>query len=191
MKADSVPETGPAEIDMAETAKAETPWDADAVEQLVADHQGSVRAYLRYLGCPSALVDDLAQETFLTLLSARFEIRGDRAASRYLRTIARHLFLKSLRRLDRSAPSFDVDAAESLWARRHGQADGSRYMDALEICLETISGRAKTVLELRYSTGLGRAATAEKLELTESGVHSILVRVRRKLRECVQGRVDA
>ncbi len=31
----------------------------------------------------------------------------------------------------------------------------------------------------------------EELELTESGVHSILVRVRRKLRECVQGRVDA
>ena len=166
-------------------------WDEDAVERLVLVHQGAVRSYLRFLGCPSSSLDDLVQETFLTLLSADFEVHGEAAAGRYLRTIARHLFLKSLRRLDRTPLPLDMDAAEGVWARRYGTTGGSHYMDALRTCLESISGRAKRALEMRYTTGLGRAAMAKKLELTESGVHSILVRVRRKLRQCVEERIEA
>ncbi len=175
----------------ADGAEAVPRWDEEAVERLVVTHQGAVRSYLRYLGCPGALLDDLVQETFLTLLSAQFEVRGEAAAARYLRTIARHLFLKSLRRLDQSPPPLDMEAAENVWARHQGDGGGSRYMDALRSCLDSITGRAKKALEMRYTAGLGRAAMADQLDLTESGVHSILVRVRRKLRQCVEERLEA
>ena len=154
-------------------------------------HQGAVRGYLRYLGCPSSLVDDLAQETFLTLLSAQFEERDEHSTARFLRTIARHLFLKSLRRLDRDPPSLDLDEAESVWVEFQEDEGGAPYLDALRRCLTAIKGRAKAVLELRYTGNLGRAAIAGQLELSESGVHSILVRARRQLRECVERRVEA
>ena len=165
--------------------------DGEAVEALVVTHQGAVRGFLRYLGCPRAHVDALVQETFLTFLSARFEERDDRATARYLRSIARHLFLKSLRRLDRDPPSVDLDAAETVWSEFQEDAGGAPYLDALRRCLTGVTGRTKDALELRYAGNLGRAAIAQRLQLSESGVHSILVRARRRLRECVERRLGA
>lgn len=168
----------------------EGPLDGDAVEALVREHQSAVRGFLRYLGCPSRSVDDIAQETFLTFLSARFEQRSERSTARYLRSIARHLFLKSLRRLDRDPPSLDLDAAEAAWVRYHEDERGP-YLEALRGCLAGLKGKAQRALKLRYDSDLGQADIAQRLELSESGVHSLLVRARRKLRECVEGKLGA
>ncbi|MEM9802532.1 MAG: sigma-70 family RNA polymerase sigma factor [Planctomycetota bacterium] len=165
--------------------------DGESVERLVLAHQGPLRAFLRYLGCPSGVVDDLVQETFLTFLSAEFEVRDERSTARYLRTIARHLFLKSLRRLDRDPPQLDLEAADDVWAEFQEDAGGVPYLDALRRCLHGVQGRARVALDLRYSDNLGRAAIARQLKITESGVHSILVRARRRLRECVERRLRA
>lgn len=161
------------------------------MEQLVLAHQGAVRGFLRYLGCPASLVDDLVQETFLTLLSAQFEERDARSTGRFLCTIARHLFLKSLRRLDRDPPSMDLDEAQLVWTEFQADDGGTPYLDALRRCMTAIKGRAKAVLELRYTANVGHGAIAAQLKLSESGVHSILVRARRQLRECVERRIEA
>lgn len=177
--------------DASPTGSAPGAPDGAAVEALVRAHEGDLRGFLRYLGCPSAEVDDLLQETFLTFLSARFEERDDRSTARFLRSIARHLFLKSLRRRDRQPPSLDLEAAESVWARFQDDGGGAPYLDALRRCLGALQGRAKEALELRYASGMARSAIADRLELSESGVHSILVRARRRLRECVARRTEA
>ena len=95
----------------------EAQWDGASVEVLVRAHQRPLGSYLRYLGAPSGAVDDLVQETFLTFLSSRFEERHDAATARYLRAIARHLFLKSLRRSDRDPPEVNLERAEALWVK--------------------------------------------------------------------------
>ncbi len=51
-----------------------------------------------------------------------------------------------------------------------------------------MAGRAAEVLRLRYGESQRRAAIAGRLGLTESGVKSILVRTRAKLRDCVERR---
>ncbi len=154
------------------------------------EHQGPVRSFLRYLGCPRSEADDQVQETFLTFLDATFVLRDERSTARYLRSIARHRFLKSLRRLDREPPSLDLEAAEDAWRDLREDDSGRPYMDALLKCLEGIRGRARQALDLRYGGGLGRTDIATKMALSESGVHSILVRARRRLRECVEGRLQ-
>ncbi len=159
--------------------------DPEAIEQLVRDHQDALRGFLRYLGCPSRSVDDIAQETFLTFLSARFEPRSDRSTARFLRSIARHLFLKSLRGLQRAPASLDVEAAEAAWVRYHDDERGP-YLEALGSCLTGLRGKARTALQLRYASDLGQVAIADRMNLTESGVHSLLVRARKRLRTCVE-----
>lgn len=165
--------------------------DGEAVERLVRAHQGELRGFLRYLGCPASEVDDLLQEVFLTFLSAGFEERDARSTARFLRSIARHLFLKSLRRRESRPRLEDLEAAESVWVRFHEDGGGAPYLDALRRCLDVLQGRAREALELRYTGGLGRGAIAARLDLTESGVHSILVRARKRLRECVARRTEA
>ncbi|MEM8710943.1 MAG: sigma-70 family RNA polymerase sigma factor [Planctomycetota bacterium] len=164
--------------------------DGDAIEALVREHQGPVRSFLRYLGCPKSTVDDLVQETFLTLLDSTFEVRDQRSTARYLRSIARFRYLKSLRRLDREPPALNLEAAENAWCDLREEDAGRPYMDALMKCLDGLRGRAREALDLRYGGGLGRTAIATRMALSESGVHSILVRARRRLRECVEGRLE-
>ena len=159
-----------------------------AVEQLVADHQAPLRGFLRYLGCPLAQVDDLVQDVFLSVLRAGFEDRGGPSTAAYLRRVAKNRLLKLMRSERTRPPSQELDEAERAWMDL--SEEGSTYLDALRDCLGGVEGRAETVLHLRYKEDLSRAAIAGKLGMTESGVNSILVRVRKRLRNCVENRVS-
>ena len=165
--------------------------DGRTVEDLVRRHQASVRSFLVFLGCPHSLLDDLVQDVFLSLLSARFEDRGPRATAAFLRRVAHHLLLKTMRRESRNVSLPDPDAAEAAWVDFEGDDGGQGYLAALRECLERLTGRAREVLHLRYESSVRRAAIAERLELSEAGVKSILVRARKRLKACIETRLDA
>ncbi len=163
----------------------------DAVEGLVSEHQSSVRGFLSFLGCPPPLLDDLVQDVFLTVLRTDFELRSRPEAASYLRKVAKNLFLKSMRRQRQRPPMRDLDAAEQVWVEYEAEDGGSRYLDALRECLARLGRKAHTILRLRYTESLARASIAERLDMTESGVNSVLVRMRKRLRTCVEEKVQA
>ena len=164
---------------------------ASEIEELVHRHQGAVRGFLAFLGCPQDRVDDLAQDVFLSFLSARFEDRGEASTRAFLRRIARNLFLKTMQRERRGIVTLDPSVAESAWVDFERDDGGSGYMSAMKECLKSIRGRAAEVLRLRYAESVRLTLVAAKLGLTESGVKSILVRTKRKLRDCIQRRLAA
>ena len=162
---------------------------AERVAELVRLYQDSVRGFLVFLGCPRSRVDDLTQDAFLSVLSGGFEDRGNERAGAYLRTVARNLFLKSLRNEERRPRVIEYQEAERVWTGFEAEDGGDGYLAALERCLEGVGQRPREVLQLRYRSNLQRAAIAAKLGLSESGVKSILVRTRQRLRECVERRL--
>jgi len=163
--------------------------DTSRLEALVRRHQDSVRGFLLFLGCPRSLVDDLVQDAFLAVFSARFEDRGEAATGAYLRTVARNLFLKAMRRERLRTAALEYEGAERTWVAFEADDGGEGYLAALRACLETLSGRPREVLGLRYRADLGRAAIAGRLGMSESGVKSVLVRTRKRLRECIERRL--
>ena len=68
------------------------------LEGIVRAHQAELWRYLRFLGCEATLVDDLIQETFLSLLQKPFEDRGPATTAAYLRRVARNHYLMALRK---------------------------------------------------------------------------------------------
>ena len=60
-----------------------------------------------------------------------------------------------------------------------------------EVRPAVVRGRAGKVLDRRYRAGHALLKIAEELGLRESGVKSILVRTRRKLRTCIESRLHA
>ena len=52
-----------------------------------------------------------------------------------------------------------------------------------------VSGRAAEVLRMRYERGVRLVAIGDGLGLTESGVKSILVRTKKRLRDCIERRL--
>jgi RNA polymerase sigma-70 factor (ECF subfamily) len=150
-----------------------------------------VRGFLVYLGAPRDMLDDLVQDTFLSLLSAQFEDRDAQKTAAYLRTVAKHLFLKAIQRARREAPMQDLIGAEAAWVQFEADDQGEGYLAALRQCLSGLGDDARHALQLRYTDSLGREAIATRMGLSESGVKSILMRARLRLRTCLARRLGA
>lgn len=177
------------------------------VTALVRAYQAGVWRYLRFLGADDALADDLTQETFLTVLRRPFEDRGAPATSGYLRTIARNLYLMSLRRHGREPVLFGVleaqlsggspreaaiqdvlDLADEAFARFAADDGGAAWLDALRTCLDQLEGRARQAIEMRYAEDRSREEIAAATALSADGVKTLLRRTRDVLRQCVERR---
>jgi RNA polymerase sigma-70 factor (ECF subfamily) len=188
MSQDDAPAENPADGTPAAAAFALGP-------DFVRRHQDDVWWYLRFLGCQEAEASDLAQETFLAVLRKPPTDLGPAALRVFLRTVARNKFVESLRKHRREA-EFDLDAAEQAWAATQTTAtqtaEGSdAWLEALGDCVEQLDGRAKQVIDLTYRENKSRADIAATIDMTESGVKSLLRRTREILRQCVERKVNA
>lgn len=162
-------------------------WDETRITQLVVRHQRGVAAWLASLGCVAANIDDLVQETFLTLLGVPFVERSPEATFAFLRRIARNLFLKSLRRGRREIP--DLEAIEAAWAAFEGCDGGDHYLAALRQCLLGLNDKSRAALTMRYQDGLAAGEIAARLGLSLGGAKSILLRAKERLGACIRKKV--
>jgi RNA polymerase sigma-70 factor (ECF subfamily) len=160
----------------------------DLVE-LVRHHQAGLWRYLRFLGCESALAEDLVQDTFLALIEHEMVELAPAATAAYLRRIAHNLYRKAQRARRRERELIGFDEAETTWKRWCGDGDGEAWLDALRGCLERLGERARRALDLRYAEGASRASSADALGLSEDGVKTLLARTRDALRECIERQV--
>ncbi len=81
--------------------------DRAACRELVARHHAVVFGYLRGLGAPQALAEDLCQETFLAAWRSIDRLREAASLRSWLIAIARNEFLQSVR--VKSLPVVDLD----------------------------------------------------------------------------------
>ena len=154
------------------------------VTRFVQRHQNEVWRYLRFLGASPELADDLCQETFLQLLRAPYDERGDAARASWLRTVARNLFVKSFRR-----PPFaltELDRIEEAWCEHARDDGGDESLERLRVCLDQLEGRARQAVQLHYEERRSRREIGERLGIGEQGVKSLLRRSRDLLRQCVE-----
>ncbi|MCA8941127.1 MAG: sigma-70 family RNA polymerase sigma factor [Planctomycetes bacterium] len=156
---------------------------------IVRDHQAGVWRYLRYLGCDAAQAEDLTQETFLSVLRQPFEDRGPARTGAYLRSVARNLFLKAMRRRAIEPATIDPSDLDATWDQLCGADGGDSYLDALRECLDVLDGRGREALRLRYEEARPRAEMAAALGLSSDGVKTMLRRVRELLKNCVERRI--
>ncbi len=184
------------------------------VARLVKEHQAGVWRFLRVLGCDPAEADDLTQETFLAVLQKPFHDFNRSATAGYLRQVARNLFIDSRRRASRTVPASNIPASdisamdnstgeldelEATWVRwaeghavndSHAGAyhdDGAELLQALQRCLQALTGRARQALDLRYRDQLPRAEIAARLGISEDGAKNLMQRAKRQLRTCIEG----
>jgi RNA polymerase sigma-70 factor (ECF subfamily) len=161
------------------------PMDA---KELVQTHQAEIWRYLRYLGCEASEAEDLTQETFLAALRGSMTALEATRRAAYLRSVARNLFLKSKRRS--LALLKDVEASERAWSAFSRDDGGSAHLDALRGCVEALESRSRQAVQLRYGGRSSHAAMAASLDLGEEGVKTLLRRIKERLRDCVQRKLD-
>ncbi|MCB9870523.1 MAG: sigma-70 family RNA polymerase sigma factor [Planctomycetes bacterium] len=162
---------------------------ASFAELLVRRHQVGVWRYLRALGCPADLADDLTQETFVTAIHKNLITLPAPAVGGFLRSTARFLFLRT-RSVARRREEILVELADSAWQRDCAEDDGELWIEALRQCVESLPGRGREILTRFYRDGASRAEVAEEFRMKEAGVKTLLHRTRLVLRDCVRRRIQ-
>jgi len=152
---------------------------------LVRNYQAGVWRYLRFLGADEPSADDLTQETFLAVWKRPFVDHTPAATRQYLRTVARNLFLMSLRRHNRQPTLDRLELADEVWQQVAGE-DEEWMLDLLRECVETLNGRGRQVIDLCYRDNRSRAEIGREMDLSDDGVKSLLRRTRELLRRCVE-----
>jgi RNA polymerase sigma-70 factor (ECF subfamily) len=143
--------------------------------------------YLRVLGADAATADDLVQEAFVVMLQReQFDGSVPGAVFTFLRSTARHLWLRSRQR--RSSER-EVEEADAVWTARCGEGPGDEYVDALRACMAQLPERSRALLAATYGDGAGRAEAGERVGIGRDGVKSALRRLRTFLHDCITRRL--
>lgn len=140
----------------------------DAIVELYADHHGWLQGWLRRkLGC-SHQAADLAQDTFLRVLS-----RIDRPALRepraYLTTIAHGLLVNHWRRLEVERAWLDTLALQpaALAPSAEARALLLEALCELDALLDRLNPKARSAFLLAQLDGLGYGEIATRLGVSE------------------------
>jgi len=170
-----------------------TPEQLALVQGLFVQHLPALRGFVLSLVGGFDLVDDVIQETFLTVNAKAGDFQRGTNFRAWLWTIAR---FKSLQALDSRRASSDEhlapDVLEALCAHQAAEEwHTEEQLRCLARCLEELAPAARRAVELRYQQAHRPPEIARLMGWTVDAVHVALSRARVFLRECVTRRMTA
>lgn len=169
----------------------------EAFARIVRLHQAHVRAFVARYVRNWDVVEDVAQESFLSAYRGLANFRGGSTVRTWLLGIARNQALKYIRdegvRLDGVQGS--LREAVHAWLAERIELDGgdvsgrAREIRALQACLDGLPGSSAGLVSEHYFHGRTASEIARRAGKTGSAVWMALMRIRTALRRCVELRV--
>jgi RNA polymerase sigma-70 factor, ECF subfamily len=161
----------------------------------VRQHQARLRASIRALGVRAEAVDDIAQDTLLLAWEKLAEFSPDGDFGAWVGEIARRLIANE-RRKDARRSRLLAGEVTDLLMRMASEADrtvvAAEKADefaVLRSCLEQLPPHGRDVIRLRYFENQSPGAIASHLGRPSEAVRQLLLRLRRKLFECMERRL--
>jgi RNA polymerase sigma-70 factor (ECF subfamily) len=156
---------------------------------LFIQHTSQLRGFILALMPDFSRVDDVLQETFLTITKKATAFESGSNFLGWACTIARFKVLEAGRKAASGAQPLAPEVLESLCAcAPEPEADDER-MAVLAMCLAQLAPQARRAIELRYQQAHKPAEIAEVLGWTPNSVYVALSRARDVLRACVENKL--
>ena len=169
--------------------------DTEAFGILVVRFGAAVRAHCLLRAADPSRADDLAQQVFLTAWKRLPSLQSDVAFWPWLEAITRHHLMNEWRRLQRER---GLKARYTVAWLAQSEAEESLPEDAEELalrveslrgCLGQLPPAVRNLVKLRYDENRSSQEIGASLGRSAESVRQALVRVREKLRECVERRM--
>lgn len=178
--------------------------DRIVVEVLAGDTQaftGLVRLYQEAVWRIAAALlrdrdatENLVQQVFVDAYFHLDQYAPGTDFGAWIRTVARNRLRKELRtagREDRRLATYRERLAERLKAEAAGARDDSEaYVAALRGCRQALAPRDAALVKLRYERGLSFEEIAAKQGQSPEAVQRMISRIRFRLRECIQHKLN-
>jgi RNA polymerase sigma-70 factor (ECF subfamily) len=162
------------------------------VQRLFVQHLPALRGFVGALVTDFTIVDDVVQETFMTVTAKAADFQPGTNFRAWAWAIARLKVLEVARKNTRQV-TLSPDVVEAICAREDGV--DWQNLDALVrhvgACVETLAPKARLAFELRYRHAHPPQEIARQMEWTVNAIHVALSRARAAVRECVERRLAA
>jgi RNA polymerase sigma-70 factor (ECF subfamily) len=168
-------------------------WFAEQVRQ----HQARLRATIRALGVRADAVDDLAQDALVLAWQKRdtFEANGEFGA--WVNEIARRLVANERRKGARRSRLQAGEVTDFLLQRMVSPPDPltrlglDESLSTLRDCCDELPPERRELIRLRYFDQLAPGVIAAQLGRPSGYVRQSLLRIRRRLLDCMERRLSA
>lgn len=154
--------------------------------------QSTVKSYIRSVVRDVQHAEDLLQEVAMRAHERFGEYDSSRPFIGWVLGITRYQILAYFKRVKSDRHQFNdelLDSIQSAFAVI--QPTFNAREEALRQCVEKMPDRTSSVLSARYRDGMSAPQIAENTGKTPSQVNTILYRVRKSLKECIEARLRA
>ncbi|HAB17311.1 MAG TPA: sigma-70 family RNA polymerase sigma factor [Verrucomicrobiota bacterium] len=167
------------------------PPSPEVFNDLVREHQSSLRGLIRALGVESLWVDDLAQEAFLIAHREYQSFDSQKDFGRWLRGIARNLVANERRKEAPHARLLDGPFTDLMLAAQPtptppGPTESQRLLEVMNGCIGELPERSRELLRLRYQGADPASVVAVRFQMSREALRQWLVRLRAQVRQCMQ-----
>lgn len=160
------------------------------MEEIYQKYSPELYRYLLSLTHSPPDAEDLLSETFLRALAKLSTFRGDSSVRTWLYSIARNVWIESLRK---TRNTVNLDDMLELYIEDNILTDvsGGLLAQQVKIHLSRMDERAQNIVLMR-SEGYSYAEIAERLQITPSSARVLEHRTRKKLRDLLikEGFID-
>ncbi len=167
--------------------------DVAAFSQLVHQYQARVRAYIGCYLQRADGVDDLGQEVFVAAFKDIGTYRRESAFSTWLLGVARHRVLRHMRSEMLKLRLTDTLLNHGLTTRLGEDEDDmkerERALAALSKCVEDLPTGSDGLIREHYFQSASIVDIARRSGKAEGTLRMTLLRIRRRLRDCVERRL--
>lgn len=159
------------------------------VHALFVQNMMALRGFVVALLPDFSRVDDVVQETFLTVTAKAGDFQPGTNFKAWLFAIARRKVLEALRDPACAPAAFTPEVIEALSAHDTDQPWLEEHLQALRECVGKLAPQARRAIELRYQQAHRPPEIARVMGWSLNAVNVALARARVALRGCVEAAV--
>jgi len=166
--------------------------DADAFGALVTRFSAAVRSICMMRAADPAQADDIAQQVFLTAWKKLPELNPDVPFWPWLETITRNHLLNEWRRVQRER-GLKQRYTVAWLAQSEGEDAQSQdpeilaaQVETLRLCIRALPENLQKMVKMRYDDNYTSDRIATLMGRSADAVRQTFVRLREKLRDCIE-----
>lgn len=165
-------------------------FDAEVFVSELTRYQGHLRSFIYASIGDYSHASDILQQTNLALWRKASHYDPERPFLSWAYGVARFEILKFLRHHSRDPLLFEPELIEAMGkvAEQHSEDFESRHQAMLR-CIEALPSNRRWLLQLRYTHGHNMEEIAAISKRSVASVKTLMMRLRRSLRECIEKRV--